>query len=116
MHQKSGKNNKLFLLGMICLVSSLGFILFALYIIPYLLWDLAYNIPESIVIMISFFQDNYNYSSFQAKCVVWLIFTVPGVITGFLSYYISNEIDKEIFQSSEERDETSKSSKNNKNK
>lgn len=94
--QQSGNNNKIFIIGMICLVLSLGLLLSALYILPFLLWDLAYDVPDFISDSISYFQENYNYSSAGSKLIVWLIFVIPGAITGYLSYYFSHLLDEKI--------------------
>lgn len=88
-------NNTLFIVGVICLVLSLGFLLFALYILPFLLWNLAYDVPDVVTDLTAFLQDDYDYSIAGSKLITWLAFFIPGLITGFMSYYISNRIDKE---------------------
>jgi hypothetical protein len=95
MPQNSKDNNKIFILGIMCLVLSLGFILFALYILPYLMFELSYNVPEFIVDYMQFLQEKYSYSSFGSKFIVWLTFLIPGLITGYVSYYISHYLDKD---------------------
>lgn len=89
------KNNKMFITGVICLVLSLGFLLFSLYILPFLLWNLNYDVPDIVTDITSSLQDDYDYSVAGSKMLVWLIFFIPGMITGFISYYISNRIDRE---------------------
>lgn len=95
MAQHSTDKNKVFIAGVICLVLSLGFILFSIYILPYLIFDLGYNVPEFLVDYIHLLQDKYAYSSFGSKFLVWLTFAVPGFIAGYASYYISHYLEKD---------------------
>lgn len=95
MSEEPKNDNKIFIAGVICLVLSLGFLLFSLYILPFLIWDLAYDVPDMVTDITSNLQEDYDYSSAGSKLIVWLVFFIPGVITGVISYYISNLIDKE---------------------
>ncbi|MBN9231620.1 MAG: hypothetical protein BGO90_08545 [Legionella sp. 40-6] len=90
-------NNKLFLFGMACMVLSLGLFLFSLYLIPFFLWEWAYNIPGFILDMVEKFQEDYGYSPAMSKFLVWLIFLIPSLITGFISYLISHWLDREVY-------------------
>lgn len=94
-----GSNSKLYILGMICLVLCLGLFFFSLYILPYLAWGLNYNVPDFVLDLISSFQDNYNYTDGASKLITWLIFFVPCVITGLISYFVSNHIDNNLYKS-----------------
>lgn len=87
------QNNKLFITGVICLVLSLSLIFFSLYIAPNLIWDLNYDIPDFIVEQISYFQDNYEFTTAGSKFIVWLFYFILGLITGMISLYISQKID-----------------------
>ncbi|PWY55265.1 hypothetical protein DGG96_12420 [Legionella qingyii] len=92
-------NSKLYILGMICLVFCLGLFFFSLYILPFLAWGLNYNVPEVIMTLLSSLQDDYNYSVGSSKFIVWLIFFVPSLITGLISYFVSNHIDNNLYKS-----------------
>ncbi|KTD41357.1 hypothetical protein [Legionella parisiensis] len=93
-----GSNSKLYILGMICLVLCLGLFFYSLYILPYLAWGLNYNVPDIVLTMLSSLQDDYNYTVGASKLIVWLIFFVPCVITGLISYFVSNYIDNNIYK------------------
>jgi len=92
-----GQNNKLYITGIICLVISLGLFFFSLYILPYFLWELNYGVPSFIIDMLAMFQDDYLYTVSGSKWIVWMIFFIPSLITGFISYLISNYIDNKIY-------------------
>lgn len=91
------KNNHiLYVLGIICLILSLTLFFFSLFIAPFLLWHLSYDVPGIIDGLIAVFEEDYNYSTAASKALVWLIFFIPSLITGFVAYYISNHIDNQI--------------------
>ncbi|HAU1247921.1 TPA: hypothetical protein F8S30_13785, partial [Legionella pneumophila] len=96
------ENSKLHILGIICLVTSLGLFFFSLYIVPFLIWQLDYDIPDFISNMIAYGEDEYYFSPITSKTLVWLIFFTPSIIMGYLSYYISNYIDKNYLKLQEE--------------
>ena len=92
-------NHKLYILGIICLVVALSLFSFSLFIAPFLLWQLDYDVPELIINLITLFEGKYEYGAGSSKLLVWMIFFVPSLITGFFAYYISNRIDSEIYKS-----------------
>lgn len=95
MSQEPKNNNTIFIVGVICVVLSVGLLLFSLYIAPFLIWDLDYDVPDIVTDMTSTLQDNYDYSRAGSKFIAWLVFFIPGLIASGISYYISNHLDKE---------------------
>lgn len=91
----SVERKNIFIVGIVCLVLSLGFLLFALYIVPYLVFNTGYNVPEFVMNFTTLLQEKYRYSSAGSKFVVWMVFVIPGLITGFISHYISHYLDRE---------------------
>ncbi|ARB91298.1 hypothetical protein [Legionella longbeachae] len=98
-------NQKLYILGMICLLLGLGLFVFSLYIIPFFIWDLNYNVPYFILALLNLFQEEYNYSIEASKVIVWLIFFIPGIVTGLISYVVSNYIDNQIYKAEQKSEE-----------
>lgn len=98
-------NHKIYILGMICLILSLSFLFFSLYIVPFLIWELDYDVPLLVVNLISVLKENYNYSLGASKLIVWLLFFIPGLIAGFISYRTSNYIDNTIYHLNSTADE-----------
>lgn len=94
MQNKIYEYSKLHIIGIICLVVSLGLFFFSFYIVPYLIWQLDYDIPDFIMDMISYGEDEFFYSSTISRLIVWLLFFIPSLVTGYIAYYISNYIDK----------------------
>ncbi|HAT8180835.1 TPA: hypothetical protein JA361_15640 [Legionella pneumophila] len=93
-HSWYDNNNKLFVVGIICLIIFLVLFFFSMFIMPFLIWELHYNVPDFVSNMIAYLEDEYYYSSPASKTFVWLTFFIPCLITGYLSYYISRHIDK----------------------
>lgn len=96
-YDRLGGNNKLFFFGIICLVISIGLFFFSLYLIPYFLWEWGYDIPDFILNMLATYQDDYHYTSAGSKTVVWLIFFIPALITGLISYFVSRHLDNQMY-------------------
>ncbi|KTD62720.1 hypothetical protein [Legionella shakespearei] len=89
-------NHKLYIVGIISLILSIGLFFFSMFILPFLIWNLHYDVPDFISHMIIYFQNKMNYSLPASKFLSWLIFFVPCLIAGYISYYISNYIDDQI--------------------
>ncbi len=89
-------NNVLYIVGIISLILALSLFFFSMYILPYLAWSLFYDVPDWIDHMIMYFQDTYFYRDSTSRVLTWLIFFIPSLIAGYISYYISNYIDDQI--------------------
>lgn len=90
------QNSKLFIIGLICLLISLTLFAFGLYILPYLLWNWSYNVPEFVYYWREWFREYYDISEVSASWIMILIFIIPAIITGFISHLASNYIDNQI--------------------
>lgn len=88
-------HHKMYIIGIVSLLACLSLLLFSLYILPYLIWGDFYDVPEFIVILIAFLQER-KYSASSSHWIVWLLFFLPALILGYISYYISNFIDDEL--------------------
>jgi hypothetical protein len=96
-YERFGGNSKLFIFGIICLVISLGLLFFSLYILPYFLFEWSYNIPDFILNLLAKYQDDYHYTLAGSKFVVWMMFFVPCVITGLISYFITRHLESKMY-------------------
>jgi hypothetical protein len=97
-YDRFASNSKLYVFGMICLIVCLTLFFFSLFILPYLIWELNYDVPEFIVSFIYKLQDEYDYSMGISKVIVWLAFFVPCLITGVISEFVSNYIDSKMYK------------------
>ncbi|CAM2909340.1 hypothetical protein [Legionella worsleiensis] len=89
-------NNRLYVLGIISLILALGLFFFSMYILPFLIWNLHYDVPEFLTHLITFIEKRYDYGEVASKTISWLVFFLPGLVAGYISYYISNHIDDQI--------------------
>lgn len=91
------KNNHfLYIFGLLSLILSLTLLFFSLYILPYLLWSLKYHVPDVVLYLSALFDDTYDYTTPQAHLLTWLVFFIPSIVFGFISYLVSNRIENQI--------------------
>ncbi|MFA6302756.1 MAG: hypothetical protein WC627_06445 [Legionella sp.] len=96
-YEKFKEYEGLFYFGIANLVLSLGLIIFALYILPFLFWDTNYGVPYFVSDLISYYHDTYEYSYAGSKTIVEMWFLIPGLVTGIIAYFVSNYIDKQVY-------------------
>lgn len=87
---------KLYTLGMVMLMLFWTFALLGLYIVPYLLWNFKYDVPEFIISWRLLMEYDYGFSLFMAKWLTFLIFAIPALVCMIVSWIISSYIDKKI--------------------
>ncbi len=101
------QNPKLYIFGMVMLMCFWIFTLLSLYILPFLIWGLHYNVPEAIIGWQYHLETNYSMSIQLSKLLTFLTFAIPALICFFISWLISAHIDKKIVLSAEEIERTS---------
>lgn len=89
------QNQKLFIFGIICLVTCLSLLFFAVYILPFLAWDINYGVPLFLTTFITYLNEVHGYTTSSAKWVLEMCLIIPGLIAGLISYFISNYIDNQ---------------------
>lgn len=90
-------HKKLFVMGIICLLASISLLLFSVYILPYLIWGLHYEMPGFIVDGVEYFRYVHKYSVAASSVILFMLFFIPGLIMGFIAYKIANLIDDELY-------------------
>lgn len=98
-------NRTLFLIGIVCLILSLALILFSAFIFPFLLFGWIYDVPEFVIHWLHWFEDELRWSHNLSAWALFLIFFIPGIIAGIISYYSANRIDDEIYHMTPEQEE-----------
>jgi len=63
-------NGTLYIIGIFCLIVCLSLFFFSMYIAPYLIWDLKYDIPEFILQNIEYFQEQYEMTENASRFLV----------------------------------------------
>ncbi|WED44351.1 hypothetical protein [Legionella cardiaca] len=91
------QNSVLFIIGMIALLLSLSLFAFAFYILPFLLFNWIYDVPEFISIWREWLREEYGFTLMGASWLMLLMFVLPALIFGFISYYASNYIDDRLY-------------------
>ncbi len=89
-------SHKHYIIGILCLVTSLSLFATSVYILPYLWFGWRYSMPEFILNWITVFQSTYQFSLVAASWLVFLIFFLPALILVLVADIMSNRIDSEI--------------------
>ncbi len=87
-------NHTLYVVGLISLLCSLSLTFFALYILPNLLWDLAYTVPDAVTSWHVWLQEEQDWTDRGSAWLIFSVLMVPGILLGFVSYWASNRLDE----------------------
>lgn len=90
------QHKKLFFSAMIFFVLGLSLFIFAIYIVPYLVWGWNYDVPEFIFNWREWLRDTYDLSDKAAKRIIFLCILVPGIIIGIITHFIINNIEHKV--------------------
>jgi len=94
-----------FITGIVCLLISLSFFGLSLYMLPYLIFNLHYSLPELMVDLFGYMLSNYQVSSTAATWIVFLMFLSVAIISAIIAYIASNHIDNKIHKVEVEEEE-----------
>ncbi|PJD95437.1 MAG: hypothetical protein CK426_04280 [Legionella sp.] len=92
---KSKKKQYLFIVSIFLFLLALVFLFYSLYLLPYLLLNFTYDVPEFIVLLLEKIQAYYDYPVNKSKILLWILLFIPGVLISYVSYYFSNADKKE---------------------
>lgn len=91
------QNHFSYIMGLCCLITSLGLFAFSLYLFPNLVFGWRYDIPEFIGDFMNMLSDDYHLSK---NMITWLIFIaldLPAVLLFIIADILSNKIDAQIY-------------------
>lgn len=92
-----------FITGILCLILSMAFFGLCLYLLPNLLFNLHYAIPEVIVDFYGYVLSNYQVGEKEALWYVFLAIFGLGLISSVIAYIASNHIENKIHKLEEEK-------------
>lgn len=84
----------LLMLSLVLLTLSLFFGGFLLYILPNVIWDLDYNVPDVLGNLRFALVDTYGYSDLSSRMITLIIFFIPAAVFGYLNYRLSNYLEQ----------------------
>ncbi|WP_133140993.1 MULTISPECIES: hypothetical protein [Legionella] len=93
----------LFVVGLVCMLASLSLFAFGFYVLPYLLWNWSYGVPEFVLNLREWYKESYEFTESGSAWMVFFTFIIPAIITGLISQFSSNYIDNEIYHLNEEK-------------
>lgn len=90
------QNHMLFIFCMICLLICLTLFSISFYILPHLIWGWHYNVPEFVFSIMEWLTEFYSFTDAGARTMIFFMFFIPALITGFISYIASNIIENKV--------------------
>ena len=91
------KNHPLYIFGMICFLISMGVLLFSLYMLPYLMFGVLYDVPEFIAFWREYLVSDLGMTDNHALMLIYLSFTFCWLLFGLGAYYASIRIENAIY-------------------
>ncbi len=91
------QSHSLYILGMVCLLISLGTLLFLIFILPHLLLGWHYNVPEFISFWREWIIETYGMSVNYSSWIIAAFFVVLAVVFGIVAYVTSTRIENAIY-------------------
>ena len=89
-------NKPLYILGMCCMICSMALLMFALYLMPRLVWHLNYNVPSFVTDGLAWLQEDWLWSTGASKWIMFGIFFVPGLMCALIADWISKRIESQM--------------------
>ena len=91
------QNHMAYVIGLICLLSSIGLFAFSLFLMPYLFFDWHYNVSGFVIEFTTMLQEHYGLSKSGVAWAVCFALDFPAVILFLVADILSNRIDKQIY-------------------
>lgn len=91
------QNHMLYIFGMICLSTSLAFLLFSFFTFPHLLFGWHYDVPEFITFWRVWLISNFAIGLKHASWIIAFILFIAGLLFGVGAYTASTRIDNAIY-------------------
>lgn len=92
------ENRKLFLTGMILMVTGLFSVGIGLYLIPFVMFNNINGIPLFVFEFVNWLQDTYRMSPSSSAWSIWGFFIIFGVLCFVIAELISNHIDNKLLK------------------
>lgn len=91
------QNHKLFIIGLLSLVSSLLLLFFSLFLLPHLLLGWNYDVPEFIAYWREWITEQFAISEVWASRIIFMFFIFISIILGLIAHIASSRIEKQIY-------------------
>lgn len=91
------QNHRLYILGMICFLASMGCFLFFLFTFPHLIMGWRYDVPEFIAFWRQYLVVSYNMTEGYASGSISFFFLVLTLLFGYGAYYCSTRIENALY-------------------
>ncbi len=92
------KHHAAYVIGLFCLLASIGLFALSLFLMPYLFFDWQYNVPDYVVYLNAKLQENYMLTQRTVAWGLCLILDFPAIILFLIADILSNKIDNKIYE------------------
>ncbi len=89
-------NPKAYCFGMLCMVSAFVFFTYAFYLLPYLLWDWHYDIPDFVLRWMHDWARDEGWRRGTLGWMVFFIFFIPGLLSTLGAKYFSAQTERQF--------------------
>lgn len=90
------QNQTHYIVGIMCLITSLSLFAFCVYLLPYLIFHWHYSMPDFILSWANQLHIEYGFSTFLTSSIIFVGLFLPAVILAIIADVFSNQIDNEI--------------------
>ena len=88
---------KIYIIGMVCMLTSMVLFGLGAYILPNVAFDLVYQIPDFIYTWINLVQIAYGLNEKNAGWLILIIIFLLGSVSSIITYAVSNHIESKIY-------------------
>lgn len=110
MQRQHFKNAEIYyIVGILCLVVSIGLFALSFYVLPNLAFGWHYSLPDFVSLWSNSLQEKYHLSE---KAAAWFIFLgvfLPALCLAILADILSNQIERKVYRIEETKDTVIKS-------
>jgi hypothetical protein len=95
METKTINNPILYAVGLIAMVLSVSLFVFALYIVPYAIFGLVYDVPRFIILIVYWYQNIKGFSGISLVSTILLPFFLSSGILALIAKRLTTRIDNQ---------------------
>jgi len=83
----------IFAISLLCMILSFALIGLSLYLLPHILFDMTYEVPEFFFSLTLYYRDHHDLSGFLYVAAIFAPPVIGGVILGYIAKLLTDAID-----------------------
>lgn len=85
----------LYLSGALATLSGFGLLIFTLYLVPYVLFDLQYDVPEFVIHLLYWYRVKHELAGMGLFLAVFMPFVAVGLLLLFIGRSVTHSLEKQ---------------------